>query len=279
MAGRDYPCRIQAGKKRPLNRNNFCIATYRIIIVVGKNKLMKFARLETFSNVIQVPAKTPQKTDHPLKGKWNVSYFGNSFPIVLELGCGKGEYALALAGKFPDRNFIGVDIKGARMYTGARLALQSNRQNVAFLRTHIENLHYFFGPDEIDEIWLTFPDPQMKKVKKRLTSSFFLKQYTQLLKTNGIIHLKTDSGYLFEYTLALAMQNQLDIAGQTSDLYHSDLLNDLLSTKTFYEKQWLDRGIDIKYLAFLPGKKEEWTEPEDVFEKDGYRSFGRSARI
>lgn len=246
---------------------------------VGKNKRIKFAQMEEFSNVIQVPPKSPQAQDHPLKGKWNISFFENDHPIVLELGCGKGEYTLALAEKYPERNYIGVDIKADRMFTGARKALQMHRRNVAFLRTHIENLHYFFAPDEIDEIWLTFPDPQMKKVKKRLTSTFFLQQYSQMLKDNGIIHLKTDSGFLFEYTVALTHRNNLKIEHLTWDLYHSDILNELLSTRTFYEKQWIDRGIDIKYIAFIPGKNGDWTEPAGNFEKDSYRSFGRSARI
>lgn len=246
---------------------------------MGKNKRIKFAQLEEFSNVVQVPVKSPQSKDHPLKGKWNISFFENNHPIVLELGCGKGEYSLALAEKFPERNYIGVDIKGDRMFTGAREALKMNRRNVAFLRTHIENLHYFFATDEVDEIWLTFPDPQMKKVKKRLTSTFFLRQYIRMLKDTGIIHLKTDSGFLFDYTVAMVNQNNLKIVHETNDLYKSGILNDLLRTKTFYEKQWIDRGIDIKYLAFIPDKREIWTEPADIFEKDSYRSFGRSARV
>lgn len=245
---------------------------------MGKNKLKKFTEMAVFENVIQPPYDLQNSEAHPLKGKWNETFFGNNRPVVLELGCGKGEYTVALAEQFPEKNYIGIDIKGARMYTGAKYALQDHLKNTAFLRTHIENINYFFGENEVSEIWITFPDPQMKRERKRLTSSWFIRKYCDLLKPDGIIHLKTDSQFMYEYTSALLKINDMEIIAQTADLYNSALLNDILSVKTFYEKQWLDRGIAIKYIAFIPRNKENWLEPEEEFEKDPYRSFGRSAR-
>ncbi len=240
--------------------------------------MAKFAEMAEFKNVIQVSGKSAERKDHPLKGKWSESYFGNGKPIVLELGCGKGEYTIALAEKYPEKNYIGIDIKGARMFTGAKAALQRGLDNVAFLRTDIDQLEYFFGHMEVDEIWLTFPDPQMKKVRRRLTSTYYMIRYSYLLKNDSVVHLKTDSRFLFDYTRALVSLNRLKVVAVTDNLYQSDILNELLRVKTFYEKQWIDRGIDIKYLAFLPGNREGWLEPEERFEKDSYRSFGRSAR-
>ena len=154
-----------------------------------------------------------------LKGQWNRQLFHNSHPIVLELGCGKGEYTVGLAREFPEKNFIGVDIKGSRIWRGARTALQDNLTNVRFLRTHIELINSFFGPGEVDEIWITFPDPQLKKKRKRLTSSRFLTNYTRFLKNNGMVHLKTDNTVLYRYTLDLATVNSFTIRFQTDDLY------------------------------------------------------------
>jgi tRNA (guanine-N7-)-methyltransferase len=244
---------------------------------VGKNKLAKFEEMKGFEHVIQAPYNAIKNNDFQLKGKWRETFFGNDNPIVLELGCGKGEYSVELAEKHTDKNFIGVDIKGARLWKGAGIALENGLKNVGFLRTNIEIIGQFFGPEEVDEIWLTFPDPQMKKTQKRLTSGTFLKKYKLFLKKDGIIHLKTDSHFQYSYTSALVHLNKFEILAETDDLYGSDILNDTLRIKTFYEKQWLSRGISIKYLAFRLND-EKWQEPEMEFEKDEYRSFGRSAR-
>jgi len=244
---------------------------------VGKNKLAKFGEMELFENVIQVPYKELLQENFYLKGNWATDFFKNAYPIILELGCGKGEYTVELAEKNPLVNYIGVDIKGARMHVGAKQALAKNLKNVAFLRTNIEIINHFFGVEEIAEIWLTFPDPQMKKTRKRLTSTAFLNLYKLFLKKDGIVHLKTDSNFQYTYTSELVHLNQFEILAETNNLYESDLLNDTLQIKTFYEKQWLSRGITIKYIAFKLNEN-EFTEPEIEIEKDEYRSFGRSAK-
>ncbi len=245
---------------------------------MGKNKLKKFAEMTTFSNVIQAPFHSFDQPDHELRGKWNSEFFKNDQPLVLELGCGKGEYTVSLAGRFPDRNFIGVDIKGARMWKGAKDALALNRKNVGFLRTNIEIVDKFFQAGEVEQIWLTFPDPQMKNCRRRITSSFFMEKYRRILMPGGLIRLKTDSNFQFRYTLEMAKENKLNILACTGDLYQSELLDDVLSIQTFYEKQWRDRGIPIKYLAFQLNHHEPLREPVVEIEKDSYRSFGRSAR-
>lgn len=244
---------------------------------MSKNKLAKFEEMKAFEHVVQAPYHSLKNNDFHLKGKWRTEFFGNENPIVLELGCGKGEYSVELAEKHPEKNFLGVDIKGARLWKGAKNALEKKLNNVGFLRTNIEIIGQFFGPGEVDEIWLTFPDPQMKKTRKRLTSTFFLKKYLAFLKKGGVIHLKTDSNFQFSYTSAMVHLNGFEILAETDNLYESDILNDTLRIKTFYEKQWLSRGITIKYIAFRLNEK-EWQEPEMEFEKDEYRSFGRSAR-
>lgn len=244
---------------------------------MSKNKLAKFEEMKAFEHVVQAPYHSLKNNDFHLKGKWRTEFFENENPIVLELGCGKGEYSVKLAEKYPDKNFLGVDIKGARLWKGAKIALSKGLKNVGFLRTNIEIIGQFFGPEEVDEIWLTFPDPQMKKTRKRLTSTFFLKKYQAFLKKDGIIHLKTDSNFQFSYTSALVHLNDFEKLAETNNLYESDILHDTLRIQTFYEKQWLSRGIHIKYLAFRLNET-EFREPENEFEKDEYRSFGRSAR-
>jgi len=244
---------------------------------VGKNKLAKFEEMERFEHVVQAPYNKIKNDDFYLKGKWKNKFFQNENPIVLELGCGKGEYTVELAEKKPAVNFIGVDIKGARLWKGAKQALEKKLANVAFLRTNIEIIPQFFGKNEVDEIWLTFPDPQMKKTRKRLTSTTFLKKYKSFLKSDGIIHLKTDSNFQFTYTRELVHLNHFEILAETDNLYESDLLNDTLKIKTFYEKQWLARGITIKYIAFRLNNK-PFEEPDIEIENDDYRSFGRSAK-
>ncbi len=245
---------------------------------MGKNKLAKFAEMAHFENVFQPTYEGLMQQGFPLKGLWGTSYFKNNAPIILELGCGKGEYTISLAERYPEKNFIGIDIKGARMFTGAKLANQKGLKNVAFIRTKIENSDLLFGRGEISEIWLTFPDPQMKNVRKRLTSTWFLCRYKRFLAGSGIIHLKTDSAFQYNYTLGMVQRNNFKISAQTDNLYGSGLLNEILGIRTFYEKQWTDRGIPIKYLAFIPGEADHFEEPEEEYEKDSYRSFGRSAR-
>lgn len=244
---------------------------------MGKGKLAKFREMETFEHVVQAPFNTIKTNDFHLKGQWADSFFGNNNPVVLELGCGKGEYTVDLAEKNPQINFIGVDIKGARLWKGAKAALQKGLKNVAFLRTNIEIISQFFGENEVAEIWLTFPDPQMKKTRKRLTSTTFLNKYKTFLKKDGIIHLKTDSNFQYTYTRELVHLNGFEVLAETEDLYESALLNDTLKIKTFYEKQWLARGITIKYIAFRLNEK-AFEEPDIEIEKDEYRSFGRSAQ-
>ncbi len=245
---------------------------------MGKNKLKKFAEVATFTNVVQVPFYAPDQPDYELKGKWCSDFFGNRNPLVLELGCGKGEYTVSLAKYFGQKNFIGIDIKGARIWNGAKNALGNRIPNVGFLRTNIEIVDKFFGAEEVDEIWLTFPDPQMKSAGRRLTSSWFMERYRKILAKDGIIHLKTDSNFQYRYTLEMVKENGLNIMANTEDLYQSELLDDVLSIQTFYEKQWRERGIPIKYLAFQLSRDEPFREPDVEIEKDPYRSFGRSAR-
>lgn len=245
---------------------------------MSKNKLAKFADMETYQHVFQYPfGKLKSEGNFPLKGKWH-QFFNNNNPIVLELGCGKGEYTVELAQLFPNKNFIGIDIKGARMWTGAKLSLEKGLNNVAFLRTNIELIQHFFDTNEVAEIWITFPDPQMKKVRKRLTSTYFMQRYQQILKPNGLIHLKTDSPFLYTYTSLMVQYNQYPIVFRTADLYHSNWVNELLSIKTYYEKQWLERGLSIKYIQFELAPRENWIEPTEDIPEDDYRSFNRSRR-
>ena len=245
---------------------------------MAKNKLAKFAEMATYDNVFQYPFQALREEGFPMRGHWR-SYFKNDHPIVLELGCGKGEYTVGLARKFPGKNFIGIDIKGARMWKGATEAMETKMDNVAFLRTHIELIDRFFGENEVSEIWITFPDPQMKKVNKRLTSTRFMKAYAVILKEGGIVHLKSDSRFLYQYTRAMAEENRLNILSDTDDLYHSGLVDEILEIRTFYEQQWLSRGLTIKYLRFTCPKDIVWREPEIEIEKDAYRSFGRKGNV
>jgi len=241
---------------------------------MGKNKLAKFADLNSFGHVIQLSYKELLKEGYVFKGCWNKEFFKNDNPIVLELGCGKGEYTVGLAKLFPNKNFIGLDIKGSRMWTGANEAYQNEIRNCAFIRTNIELLAHFFDSDEISEIWITFPDPQMKRTNKRLTSIRLLTQYGKLLRPDGVIHLKTDSDFLYQYTLAIINENNFAIQVNTDDLYASQKEDDILNIRTYYEQQWLDRGKTIKYLRYIPHFN-NLSEPEVEIELDDYRSFGR----
>ena len=247
---------------------------------MGKNKLAKFAEMETFPHVFQYPFHILQQKPFPLRGCWRESFFHNDRPIVLELGCGKGEYTVGLGELYPEKNFIGVDVKGARIWTGAKASHEAGMSNVAFLRGEIESLTSFFAPGEVDEIWITFPDPQMKKVTKRLTSSRFLKRYLEVLAPGGSIHLKTDSPFLYTYTKALVELNHQEIITDTADLYDGAFEDKILGIKTYYERQWLSRGLTIKYLHFIPSEPEgEYIEPDIEIEPDSYRSFSRSRRV
>lgn len=250
---------------------------------MGKNKLKKFAEMETFHNVFQCGAREllPSNSVHPMAGHWRDSYFHNDNPIVLELGCGRGEYTVGLAKKYPNKNFIGIDIKGARMWAGAKEAEQACLANVAFLRTNIEIISSFFVADEIDEIWITFCDPQMKKATKRLTSTYFMQKYQEIVRPNGLIHLKTDSPFLYTYTMEMLRLNPYPIVCSTDDLYanssdSNEYLVDACALQTHYEKQWLDRGMKIKYIAWQLAPLTHFEEPTIEIEKDNYRSYGRN---
>ena len=234
--------------------------------------------MSAYPHVFQYPFSILQEKGFEMKGRWNELFFKNTYPIVLELGCGKGEYTVGLAQRFPNKNFIGIDIKGARMWSGARQALENRMPNVAFLRTHIELLPHFFAPDEVSEIWITFPDPQMKKVNKRMTSTRFMQLYREVLNNTGVIHLKTDSHFLFTYTREMIHLNHFPILTESKDLYHSDWMDEILSIQTFYEQQWLERGMSIKYLRFICERREVYVEPDTKIEPDDYRSFNRRRR-
>ena len=218
----------------------------------AKNKLQRFAENETFPNVIQPEFNEVFRKDYRLKQKWATEFWKNSNPLVLELGCGKGEYTVSLAERFPSKNYLGIDIKGARFWRGAKSALEKGLANVAFLRTRIEFIDSFFGNNEVDEIWITFPDPQLRerRAKKRLTSPRFLNMYIQMLKPNAVVYLKTDSKELFDYTKSLLEYNNQEILVATDDLYNSPYCDEILSIKTHYESFYLTQGKPITYIQF-----------------------------
>ena len=249
---------------------------------MSKGKLAKFADMERYENVFQYLYSVIDNVPFEMKGKWRETFFKNNNPIVLELGCGKGEYTVELAKLYPDTNFIGVDIKGARMWTGATMALNQGLKNVAFLRTNIEIIDRFFEKDEVSEIWLTFSDPQMKNPRKRLSSTFFLERYRKFLVNNGTIHLKTDSNFLFTYTTYMVEHNKLPLLFHTTDLYHQEGIDDttkqILSIQTYYEKMWIERGLNIKYMKFSLPQDTQLVEPEVEIELDDYRSYRRDKR-
>jgi len=258
---------------------------------MSKGKLKKFAEMETLKNVFQYPYGVISEVPFEMRGHWCEQYFHNDNPIVLELGCGKGEYTVGLARVYPNINFIGVDIKGARIYTGAKQALEEGLDNVAFLRTSIEIIDRFFSKDEVQEIWLTFSDPQMKNVHKRLTSTFFMNRYRRFLIDGGIVHLKTDSNFLFTYTTYMVNVNHLPVLFRTEDLYGNELsegrvaenqmdekTREILGIHTYYENQWIERGLNIKYMKFQLPRDGELIEPDVEIELDDYRSFKRTKR-
>lgn len=223
---------------------------------MGKNKLRRFAEMKLWNNVFEPTLEPNPQEAFPLKGKWHSNYFKNSNPIILELGCGKGEYSVGLARHYPNKNFIGVDIKGSRMFVGAKEALDENLTNVAFLRTKIDFIDSYFEANEVDEIWLTFSDPQPLKPRKRLTSEQFISRYKRILKPGGLIHLKTDSDLLFESTEEQIQEHNYEVIELTWDLYQSiaeDLdptIRDILHIKTHYEQLFTAKGSVIKYCSF-----------------------------
>ena len=257
---------------------------------MSKGKLAKFADMATYPHVFEYPFSVVEDVPFDMRGRWREQFFHNGNPIVLELGCGRGEYAVGLARRYPDRNFIGVDIKGSRMWSGATESLREGLKNVAFLRTNIEIIDRFFAPGEVQEIWLTFSDPQMKKATKRLTSTYFLRRYRRFLVDGGLIHLKTDSNFLFTYTRYVVEENHLPVEVCTENLYgafnNSSAESAIdLSIRTYYEQMWLDRGLQIKYLRFrLPATlngqplEEVLAEPDVEIEPDSYRSYNRERR-
>ena len=248
---------------------------------MGKNKLKKFSEMEQIPFVLQYPWATLQQEGFPHKGKW-AEFFGSDGRLTVELGCGKGEYTIGLGRLRPTDNFIGIDAKGARMWTGAKQALAEGMGNVAFLRTDIELLPAFFGPGEVDEIWITFPDPQMQKARKRLTGSKMLELYRGVMAPGGRVNLKTDSPFLYAYTRMLLAANGFTVHADIPDVYAdgldaSRLPKGLREIRTHYERQWLDRGLTIKFLSFSIDGERPIVEPEgaEEIEKDTYRSYSR----
>ena len=257
---------------------------------MGHGKLKKFAENETFRCLLQPDAASvlakPEGSkelilrDHAIKGRWNADMFAKDQPIVVELGCGKGDYTIALARRHPEMNFIGVDIKGARLWKGAKEATEESMGNVAFLRTRIEFIDAFFGPGEVSEIWLTFSDPQLRgSENSRLTSPLFLRRYSHFLKPGGIVHLKTDSRFLYEYTQSVIRANDLEVLASGTDIYSEPLdvpagveneletilpdIKAVYQVQTFYETMFLKMGLPITYLAFRLGERKEFAYPTD----------------
>lgn len=226
---------------------------------MGKNKLARWAEIKTFGNVIEPDNSTARDNPHPLRGLWKSSFSRNDNPLVLELGCGKGEYTTGLARLMPGKNFIGIDIKGARLWRGAKTAFENNLTNVLFIRTRIEFITSFFAENEIDEIWIPFPDPHPKgrSATRRLTSPVFLNMYRTFLRDNGVIHLKTDNEMLYRYTENIALSNKLDIIASLTDIHSSENPDEILSLKTFYEAGFIKEGRPIYYLSFRLSRDKE----------------------
>ena len=241
---------------------------------MGKDKLRRFSENLTFKCFVQPEFDDIFRCDHPLTGHRQRDFFHNDHPIVLELGCGKGEYTVALAEREPGRNFIGIDIKGARMWRGAKTVTERGMTNAAFLRTRIEFIDHLFGEGEVSEIWITFPDPQLKtrRAKKRLTSPLFLERYAQLLRPDGWLNLKTDSKHLYAYTNEVIRRFALPCEVSEPDIYGSGFADETLSVKTAYETLFLEKGLPITYTRFsLGGRRDfpwfDWEEDQKL-EKD-----------
>lgn len=234
---------------------------------MGKDKLKRFSELKHLESVIQPDFEEVYQREYHLKGQWKNTVFNNENPLVLELGCGKGEYTVGLARLYPEKNFLGIDIKGARIWRGAKTAEEDGLGNVAFLRTRIDFINSFFAAGEVDEIWVTFPDPQEKKRrrKKRLTGATFLNYYRQFIKDGAFINLKTDNSGLYKYTRELVKFNKLEIDWCTDDLYQTGRTDETVSIQTYYEKRFRAEGMKINYIRFrLPSDKEILDLPYDV---------------
>lgn len=219
----------------------------------SKNKLKRFKENNTFCNVVQPLREALMHDPEQWRGNWRKAYFNNENPIILELGCGKGEYTTYLAQKNANHNYIGIDIKGARFWRGAKNALELGLDNVLFIRTQIELIGYLFAESEVDQIWITFPDPQIKfkRTKHRLINSFFLEQYKNILKPEGVLHLKTDSEFLFGYTLGILKAKGILVLYANHDVYNNaGAAEDVLAIQTFYEKKYLEQGKPITYIQF-----------------------------
>lgn len=240
---------------------------------MGKDKYKRFLENKTFTLLHQPAFEEVFDKDFQLKGRWHSKFFSNENPIVLELGCGKGEYAVELARMFPEKNFIGVDIKGARMWRGAKTATEEGLKNVAFVRTRIEFIRSVFGKDEVSEIWITFPDPQMKsnRRKKRLTAAGFLNSYRTFLRPEGVVHLKTDSQFLHEFTKCIIADNGLKQLSACNDIYGLGAADEVLSIKTAYEKEFLSQGLPITYICFCIDGEKPIEDPKS-FEPDLFRA-------
>lgn len=246
---------------------------------MSKGKQAKFADMRQNPLVVECPFGQLRAEGFALRGKWHTDFFHNPRPITLELGCGHGEYTVELAHRYPQRNFIGVDIKGARMWQGAQRALREALPNAGFLRTQIELLPSMFAADEVDELWLTFSDPQQKNPRKRLTGTSFLARYRQFLVDGGIVHVKTDSNFLYTYTRLMAERNGLPVEVQTDDLYGAEGMDAALTEiQTHYERMWLEQGIPIKYLRFRLPREGALIEPDVEIPVDGYRSYRHEVR-
>lgn len=219
----------------------------------SKNKLKRFKENETFENVFQPTREEVTSGEFPLKGKWSSEFFKNDHPIIVELGCGKGEYSVGLAERYPEKNFIGIDVKGARFWRGAKTAVDSGMNNVAFIRTQIELLDFVFAENEIDEIWITFPDPQIKykRTKHRMTNSEFLQLYKKVLKKDGVVNLKTDSEFMHGYTLGLLHGEGHEVLYANHNVYKNEGSPEIVTAiQTFYEKQYLEINKAITYIRF-----------------------------
>ena len=221
--------------------------------VGSKNKLRRFKENESFSNVVQPTREEVVENKFPLKGNWSSDFFKNDKPLVLELGCGKGEYSVGLAQAYPEKNFLGIDIKGARFWRGAKTALEEGLDNVGFLRSQIELVDLLFAENEVDEIWITFPDPQIKykRTKHRMTNSEFLQKYKKILKPDGVVNLKTDSEFMHGYTLGLLHGEGHEILHANHNVYKNEYSpKEVIGIQTFYEKQYLEQGKPITYIRF-----------------------------
>jgi tRNA (guanine-N7-)-methyltransferase len=217
--------------------------------VMGKNKLKRFAENKTFENLFQHTDFNVKKEPFPLKGKWHTDYFKNHNPIVLELGCGRGEYTTGMAQRFPDKNFIGIDRKGARLWCACKDGIEQNIKHTGFLRIPIEDIEYYFDTNEVHEIWITFPDPQLRKERKRLISPNFISKYRKIIHPTGIIHLKTDSRELYQYVTETAPIEKWNVINNIPDIYATNTMSILTEIQTFYEKKWLLEGKTISYIA------------------------------